>query len=143
MTEKKTSVFLIAHGPVTENDTGAWLEDLSLYIRSLAQQHPSYSFFALTMRDDAPNFIKDSADKKIASAVRQEINGGKRVVVLPFLLSSGGREHEIRRILSGMEFTLSSPLMPHSEILKWLSEQIDAGHRQLADGAAQKCRSFH
>lgn len=123
--DMKTSVFLIAHGPITAEDDAAWHSDLSRYEQYLSRVFPTSRFFGMTFRDDAPPFIRDAAIRRIRDAVQRETLKGQRIVVLPFLLAPGGREAEIPAMLRGYEYrSISRAILPHSAASRYIAEKI-------------------
>lgn len=130
-----TSVFLLSHGPITADDNKEWLADLTRYERYLSGVFPQSRFFGMTWRDDAPSFIRDRAIQKIQDALRREIAEGKRVVVLPFLLASGGREAEIKIMLNDCSACVIIPqtLLPHPATSRYIMKKIDR-ERMLMNG---------
>lgn len=118
------SIFILAHGPVSEEDNKAWLLDLKKYSRWLSPKFKDANLYEMTFRDDAPQFIKGVAIKKIREAVMLEIAKGKKVIVLPFLLAPSGREMEIKKILEGYDCEIiSGALLPHLNISVWIESQ--------------------
>lgn len=129
---KGTSVFLVAHGPVSEDDNMMWLLDLNLYAVFLSGKFAGADFFTYTFRDDAPRFIRDRVIEKIREAVRGERNSGKEVVIVPYLLAPGGRESELRKILENCSCRiLLKTLLPHANISSWIEEKIQEGKKNL------------
>lgn len=129
---KDTGIFLVAHGPISEDDNKAWLRDLNLYADFLARKFRKARFFVHTFRDDAPLFIRDRAIEKIQSALRQNIASGKKVIVLPYLLAPGGRELEIQKIFGDCLCVIhSEPLLPHKNISLWIEKQVRSSLKRL------------
>lgn len=127
------SVFLFAHGPITAEDNAEWLADLSRYERHLSGKFPQSRFFGMTWRDDAPPFIREPAIQKIQDAVSREIAEGRRVVVLPFLLASDGREAEIKTMLRdcGACSIIPQTILPHPAISRYIMKKIDYERMQI------------
>lgn len=134
-----TSVFLLSHGPITAEDDTKWLADLLQYEKYLAFERylsgefPDTRFIGMTWRDDAPPFIRDRAIQKIQDAVRREVVEGRRVVILPFLLASGGREAEIKIMLRNCGTCVLIPrmLLPHPAAWRYLRKKIDDERVQI------------
>lgn len=126
------SVFLIAHGPVSEEDNKDWILDLRLYARNLSKQIKGVSVLTHTIRDDAPNFIKEMTQEIVRKNVREEKSKGREVAVIPFLLAPGGRREEIKRIFSecGCRI-LAKTLLPHPNISLWIKQQAETGKKKL------------
>lgn len=122
-----SSVFLISHGPITAEDDLEWHRDLLQYVQYLSRAFPGSRFFGMTFRDDAPPFIRDNAVRKIQDAMRREIILGRRVVVFPFLLASGGRESEVGTIMRDCGECVMIPLtlLPHPAMARYIAEKIE------------------
>jgi sirohydrochlorin cobaltochelatase len=119
------SVFILAHGPISEEDDKEWGSDLKKYTRRLSIIFGNAKFFGMTFRDDAPLFIKDSAIQKIREAIKLETGKGRKVIIVPFLLAPGGREEEIKKIFDkcGCKI-IDGALLPHPNISIWIEKQI-------------------
>lgn len=125
LTFDNLSVFLIAHGPVSEEDNKSWLRDLRFYARYLSKQFKGISVLVHTIRDDAPNFIKEMTQEIIKGKILEEKGKGREVAVIPFLLAPGGREEELKRIFSECKCRiLGKTLLPHPNITLWIEQQI-------------------
>jgi sirohydrochlorin ferrochelatase len=117
------AVVIVAHGPVPDDDNARWLADM----RTLAEQIESDGDFAaisyLTVRDDAPKPVRDAATAELRTVVTTHIGAGRRVLVVPLLLSFGGIEKGIRERLDGLQYTMpDSALMPDPRIAAWVLE---------------------
>jgi sirohydrochlorin ferrochelatase len=98
---EKEAVIVVAHGPVPDDDNRRWLDDMKV----LAQQMDDSTAFAtiryLTVRDDAPKPIREAATVELRQLVQEEAASGRRVLIVPLLLSYGGIERGIRQRLEG------------------------------------------
>lgn len=125
---RKGSIFLLAHGPISEEDNKKWLQDLEKYSRYFSLKFPESSFFGLTFRDDAPEPIRNMAIRKIKDAVKRETSLGRKIIIAPFLLSRGGREMEIRKILAECECEIiPHTILPHPNVSVWIERQVKRG----------------
>lgn len=121
---RQTSVFILAHGPISEEDNKEWARDLGKYERWLSARFGNAEFFGMTFRDDAPAFIKEVAVKNIRETAMLEINKGRKIIAIPFLLAPGGREMEIQKILEGYDCEIiAGTLLPHQNISVWIESQ--------------------
>jgi sirohydrochlorin ferrochelatase len=115
------AVVLVAHGPVSDEDNARWLADME----TLAAQIDSKTSFAsidwLTVRDDAPKPVKDRATAELRDLVARRAAGGRRVLVVPLLLTFGGIEQGIRERLAGLDYTMASQgLLPDDRLREWV-----------------------
>jgi hypothetical protein len=117
----REAVIIVAHGPVPDDDNQRWLQDM----KSLSEQMDRATDFAairyLTVRDDAPKPIRDAATSELRSLVEEQRRQGRRVLIVPLLLSYGGIEKGLRLRLEGLEYTLASrALMPDPRLEEWV-----------------------
>ncbi|MGH9370119.1 MAG: hypothetical protein ACRD15_01160 [Vicinamibacterales bacterium] len=77
----------------------------------------------LTVRDDAPEPVRSEATAELRSVVERAVAEGRRVLIVPLLLSYGGIEQGIRRRLEGLSYTMAEQaLMPDDRLLDWVLE---------------------
>lgn len=117
----REAVVLVAHGPVPDADNDRWLDDL----KQLADQmKPTTSFASidwLTVRDDAPRPIRDAAAAELRELVERRSKEGRRVLVVPVLMSYGGIEQGIRKRLEGLDYVMATQaLMPDDRLGEWV-----------------------
>lgn len=115
------AVVLVAHGPSPEADNDRWLADMS---QLAAQMKPSTTFASidwLTVRDDAPAPIRDKAAAELRAVVERRRGEGRRVLIVPLLMSYGGIEQGIRKRLDGLDYVMPSQgLMPDDRLGEWI-----------------------
>jgi hypothetical protein len=81
----------------------------------------------LTVRDDAPKPIRDAATVELRALVEQRIADGRRVLIVPLLLSFGGIEQGLRDRLKGLEHRMAAQgLTPDDRIAQWVRESVAA-----------------
>lgn len=119
-------VILVAHGPVSDADNALWLQDM----KSLAAQIERKKGFAaveyVTLRDDAPESVKDHATAELRQDVEASLASNDRVLIVPLLLAYGGIDAGLRRRLDGLDHTMSShALLPDSRIVTWVLDRVN------------------
>jgi sirohydrochlorin ferrochelatase len=115
------AVILVAHGPVPEDDNRRWLDDMALLAAQVRAAVPFASVDYMTVRDDAGPAIREAATKELRSKVEQQRALGRRVLVVPHLLSFGGIEQGLRKRLEGLDYTMTAQaLMPDDRIAQWV-----------------------
>ncbi|MFA5910237.1 MAG: CbiX/SirB N-terminal domain-containing protein [Vicinamibacterales bacterium] len=115
------AVILVAHGPVPDEDNRRWLEDMAVLAGQVRTAAPFASVDYMTVRDDAGPAIKDAATKELRSKVAAQRALGRRVLVVPHLLSFGGIEQRLRQRLEGLDYTMTAQaLMPDDRITQWV-----------------------
>jgi sirohydrochlorin cobaltochelatase len=117
------SVIVVAHGPVTDDENARWLGDINRLGGQVKDAGGFASVDALTVRDDAPKPIREAATAELRALVSRRIEEGRRVLIVPLLLSYGGIERGIVTRLDGLDYTMSSAaLMPDPRIGEWVLE---------------------
>jgi sirohydrochlorin cobaltochelatase len=122
---EKEAVIIVAHGPVPDDDNRHWLNDMKI----LADQIDAATGFAavkyLTVRDDAPKPVRDAATLELRQLVEEEARLGRRVLIVPLLLSYGGIEKGIRQRLEGLEYRMAErALMPDARLVEWVRQSV-------------------
>ncbi len=118
------AVVIVAHGPVPEEDNRLWLADMAVLAEQVEGSAPYGAVHYLTVRDDAGPEMRERATKELRGIVEGEIARGRRVLVVPHLLSFGGIEKGVRKRLEGLEYTMTSQaLMPDDRLVEWVRLQ--------------------
>jgi sirohydrochlorin ferrochelatase len=119
----KEAVVLVAHGPSPEAENALWLADMDVVAQRVGAAVPFASIDYLTVRDDADKVVRDSATAALRAIVSGRLAEGRRVLIVPQLMSFGGIEQGIRKRLEGLEYTMSSEgLMPDDRLADWILE---------------------
>ena len=119
------AVILVAHGPVPDDENRRWLEDMSRLARQVMAAAPFASVDYMTVRDDAGPAIREAATTELRSKVAQQRALGRRVLVVPHLLSFGGIEQGLRKRLEGLDYTMTAQgLMPDERLAQWVLASI-------------------
>jgi sirohydrochlorin ferrochelatase len=118
------AVILLAHGPNDAADNDRWLRALAEIARAIATASPFADVSGLTLRDDAPPAVKDAATAVVRQAIQSQTARGRRVLVVPVLLSYGGIEAGIRERLAGLEYVISAKaLAPDPRLVDWVIQK--------------------
>jgi sirohydrochlorin ferrochelatase len=117
------ALVIVAHGPVPEEDNRAWLADMAVVAGRIRKSMPFASVDWLTVRDDAPAPIRDAATEELRAVVERRAAEGRRILVLPLVISFGGIEAGIRERLDGLGYTMAEhALMPDDRLAAWVLE---------------------
>jgi sirohydrochlorin ferrochelatase len=120
----RETVVLVAHGPVPDEDNRRWLEDMAVLGRQVQTSAPYAAVHAITVRDDAGPAMREAATRELRGLVESESAAGRRVLIVPHLLSFGGIEQGIRKRLEGLEYTMATQaLIPDARLQDWVLEQ--------------------
>lgn len=115
------SVVLVAHGPTDDVENDKWLANLRIVSAAVAADRPYSSVDAITVRDDAPAPIRDAATRELRALVQRRMDEGRRVLIVPVLLSYGGIEAGIRTRLDGLAYVMPvRALAPDSRLVEWV-----------------------
>ena len=118
---EKEAVILVAHGPVPDDDNRRWLEDMAVLAEQTRASAPYASVDYLTVRDDAGPAMREAATKELRDKVQAQLAQGRRVLIVPHLMSFGGIEQGVRKRLEGLDYTMTEQaLMPDDRIVQWV-----------------------
>jgi sirohydrochlorin ferrochelatase len=118
------AIVIVAHGPVPDDDNRRWLEDMAVLAEQVKRSAPYGAVHYLTVRDDAGPEMRELATKELRGIVEGQIAAGRRVLVVPHLLSFGGIEKGVRKRLEGLEYTMTNQaLMPDDRLVEWVRLQ--------------------
>lgn len=122
---EREAVVLVAHGPVPDDDNRRWLADMAELAGHVRRAAPFAAVHVLTVRDDAGPALKQQATEQLRSVVAAESGRGRRVLVVPHLLSFGGIERGIRERLSGLPYVMATrALAPDPRLAQWVIERV-------------------
>lgn len=121
------AVILVAHGPVPEDDNQKWLADMAILAGQVRASAPFASVDYMTVRDDAGPAIRDAATAQLRAKVESQRAQGRRVLIVPHLMSFGGIEQGLRKRLEGLDYTMTSQgLMPDPRVVEWVRQVASA-----------------
>jgi hypothetical protein len=115
------AVILVAHGPVPEDDNRKWLEDMAALAEYVRKAAPFAAVDYMTVRDDAGPAIRDAATQELRQKVAAQRASGRRVLIVPHLMSFGGIEKGLLKRLEGLDYTITTQaLMPDDRVVEWV-----------------------
>lgn len=115
------AVILVAHGPVPDDDNRQWLDDMAVLSEHVRKAVPFASVDYMTVRDDAGPAIREAATKELRDKVEAERALGRRVLIVPHLLSFGGIEKGLIKRLDGLDYTMTTQaLIPDDRVVEWV-----------------------
>ena len=119
---------VVAHGPTDEQENQKELAALAGHARAIRSALGLSDVIAVTLQDDAPTAVRQANVDRTRDRIRAEAARGKRVLVTPVLITSGGFvSMKIRKDLEGLQFDIvdsgitESPLFP-----QWVAETVAA-----------------
>jgi hypothetical protein len=115
------ALVIVAHGPNEEDDNRRWLADMRSLVARVGEIEKFASIESLTLRDDAPTPVRDAATAQLRGIVQREFGAGRRVLIVPLLISFGGIERGLRERLDGLDYTIAeAALMPDDRLVAWV-----------------------
>lgn len=121
------ALVIVAHGPSDEENNRRWLSDMGSLARQLATKHEFASIDYLTVRDDAPKPIWEKAKAELRGVVQKRTAEGRRVLIVPLLISFGGIEKGLRERLDGLTYTMAEAgLMPDDRLAAWVLQMAQS-----------------
>jgi hypothetical protein len=120
------ALIVVAHGPNEDGDNRRWLADMGSLAARIKQSESFPSIDYLTLRDDAPKPVRDAATTQLRGIVQRELSAGRRVLIVPLLISFGGIERGLRERLDGLTYTMTdAALMPDDRLVAWVLAMAD------------------
>ncbi len=121
----KETVILVGHGPNDDEENRLWLNNMEKHAWYVREKGGFKEARAATWRSDAPKEIRDKVIQELRTMVQTSGREGA-VIVVPYLLSSGGVEGEIVNALKGLYYVFNGKtLLPHGNITRWLEKQVE------------------
>lgn len=115
-------VVLVGHGPNEPELNVLWLANMQQIAGFVKEAGGFKDVVVQTVRDDAPREVWEAAKRELRGKVKTA-GADSRVLVIPFVLASGGIEEGIEGRLEGLRFEFGRPLLPHPSITKWIEQQ--------------------
>jgi hypothetical protein len=115
------ALVVVAHGPNEEEDNRRWLGDMATLAARIRTNERFASIDYLTLRDDAPKPIRDQATAQLRDVVLKHSREGRRVLIVPLLISFGGIDKGLRERLVGLRYAIpDAALMPDDRLVTWV-----------------------
>jgi hypothetical protein len=119
------AVILVGHGPTSDDDNQRWLADMRVLAEGIRREEPFAAIDVLTVRDDAPKGTRDAATTELRALVSSRIAEGRRVLIVPLLLSFGGIERGLVTRLDGLPYTMADAgLLPDDRLAEWVLAMV-------------------
>lgn len=121
------AMVIVAHGPVGDDENRRWLADMASLATRVSQAERFAAIEYLTLRDDAPKPVRDRATEQLRGIVTRHIGEGRRVLIVPLLVSFGGIEKGLRERLEGLTYAMpSTALVPDDRLVAWVLAMANA-----------------
>ena len=120
-TPEQEAVVIVAHGPNEDEDNQRWLTDIGSLADRIRGSERFASIDFLTLRDDAPQPVRDQATADLREVVVKRAQEGRRVLIIPLLISFGGIDRGLRERLDGFTYTMPDMgLVPDDRLVTWV-----------------------
>jgi len=126
-TAREQALFLIGHGPNSDEDEAAWMANL----RPLAERVRARAGFRDArvglMLDDAPKAVRAEAVQRIRELITLQAQlTGRPVIVVPLLIARGEvSATKVPADLAGLPIVYSgSALTPHPQLARWVERRV-------------------
>lgn len=117
----KATVLIVGHGPNEEDNNQKWLETFGLYSQDLRATCGFAASAGFTLRDDAPEEIRNGATQALRDAVTKASDNGGHAIILPFLIGSGGVMNHIDERMKGLDYKMfRRGLIDGDVLVQWL-----------------------
>lgn len=126
--ERRRPLFLVAHGPNTDDEATLWLHALEA-AAAVIRAEGGVPVAAGLLRDDAPTAVRAAAIQEIHRAInRLATEAGDSVTVLPVLISTGQiNQVTIPADLAGLPIRYTGvALAPHPALARWIERVAGA-----------------
>ena len=115
------AVVLVAHGPTADDENRKWQVDMASLAEQMGRVIRFASIDTVTLRDDAPKAIRDRATAGLRALVTNRISEGRRVLIVPLLVSFGGIERGLRQRLEVLAYAMpKAALVPDDRLVAWV-----------------------
>ena len=122
MHPRSESVFIIGHGPGSDEENERWLQRMDRMADSVRAVLPFHSVQVETLREDWTG-KREEAEERIRTHIQKEVQAGRTVLVIPFRLHGFGPYAEV---LEGLDYRSDGMgFLPDSRITDWIKFQFD------------------
>jgi sirohydrochlorin cobaltochelatase len=119
---EKSTVLIVGHGPNEEDNNLKWLDTFGLYARDLRSTCGFAASAGYTLRDDAPDEIRNRATQALRDAVAKASDNGGHAIIMPFLIGSGGVMNHIDERMKGLDYKMFRRGLIDGDVLaQWLT----------------------
>jgi hypothetical protein len=126
------AALLIMHGPEDARDNQNELANLRKTAEAVQQATGVSAIHAASLQDDAPQAIRQANVNRMRQWIEQQIAAGKKVLVAPVLMTSGGTvTAKLTRDLGGLNYTVADRgITEHPLFDQWVRDTVAAALKQ-------------
>jgi hypothetical protein len=116
-------VLFLAHGPADDEENQRWLEEMNARAERIREAEPFREVRCETLREDWPE-KRAVSEKRIREFVKESVDNGERVIVVPFRVYGFG---PYEKVLDGLDYVADGRgLTPHPNITRWIEVTAEA-----------------
>jgi sirohydrochlorin ferrochelatase len=126
-TPSRQALFLIGHGPNSEEDEAAWMANLRPMAERVRRRTGFRDARTGLVRDDAPAPVRAEAVRKIRDLISLQAQlTGRPVVVVPLLIAGGVvSDTKVPTDLDGLPVIYrGAALAPHPQLARWVERRV-------------------
>ena len=121
----KEVVFIIAHGPVFEEENQAQLEIMAGQAKRIQKIGGFSHVEGVTLQDDAVAEVRDANVAKLRRKIEDASADGKKVLVVTDLLAARSIQWKVERDLAGLDYEFSiKGVSMHPNFRQWFQETV-------------------
>ena len=123
-------IIIVAHRPTSDDENTLRLQEMTALATLMRRETGFDRIEYQTVRDDAPDPIRNRAAADLRSLVERVRAEGKDALIVPVLLSYGGIEDGIRERLEGLSYRMSpQALLPDERLSQRVMSVVAAEYR--------------
>lgn len=124
-------LILVGHGPVKDSDDSVWVRDFNVHAEriqsTLAKSGRQFARVqSITLQDDASEEVRKAKTLALRRMVTEATKVGRKVLILPVLIASGGIENDLLMRLRGLNFAyVGHMICPDPAISQWIVKKVN------------------
>ncbi|MFQ5635886.1 MAG: hypothetical protein ACE5G3_11235, partial [Gammaproteobacteria bacterium] len=125
------SVFVVAHGPVFEEENQAQLKVMAGQANRIRELGGFAEVEGITLQDDAAADVRAGNVARLRGKIEDAVARGKRALVVTDLLAARSIQWKIERDLAGLDYTFSvKGISMHPDFTRWFQETVSDALQQ-------------
>lgn len=120
-------VFMLAHGPVFEDENRAQLEVMARQAEKIRKLGGFAGVEPVTLQDDAVEDVRARNVERLRKMVKETTDSGKRALIVTDLLAARSIQWKVDRDLAGLDYEFSEKgVSMHPNFRQWFQETVSA-----------------
>jgi sirohydrochlorin cobaltochelatase len=127
----KETVFLVAHGPIHEEENRLQLSALAGQARRIKELGGFAEVTPITLQDDAAPDVRARNVAQLRQLIEQATARGQRALIVTDLLAARSIQWKIERDLAGLDYVFSvKGISMHPDFTRWFREDVMAALKE-------------